>query len=782
VWAIIKMKKSITVSITLTVIALIGALSFIILAHQNQAESKDFEITDLKSTYKLGDLATVSVKYDGKKFDCYTPQIIVTNKTDPNQVLASTKAEQIKNGECPNSWYISFYPGFTYLNGQSVPTDHPQRYIATVTLGGQTIQKEFTVAPNPEQKFYTSIQINNLDKKYHTGDLLNFTISIRAHGVLDAGEEPQVQIQDVHGSTIWSSANGIVLCCPVELVEISRDIPLSRLGEPLIISTAGTYTVQATYQGKTIQEKFEVYLPNIDCKQASESTPDIKLKKYTWIAVSQIKQPFKADCLDAENIVPNTPKLAQAIRGADGCQDDIILCTIPKGVSMDMFVTDTDLVATDFEQYKMTLFNDDAQFLAKKLGISPQKETPYKVLKYNDKYYLLFFYTVDQSPDPEAVMEFDPPTSYIPVQLEKGHSINYTILVKTLSTFGKDKAEIDFTGGVWTTDSMLDVKLEPDHIELGERLQAKINMTVSAGKNARDGVYQTWVRGKTGDSYVGPWNHTIEFPNIQIGDSDWMIINPSGNGQGSMGGKSPPDWLRTEIRTDQDFYKNQNQTEIKVVLINTSDQKITLDNNRDLMVTISGPITNNAAKPIYGIRAYSYDSKNPIIVGPKSELVLARPFYWHQTKFSESIQYLHVESGIYTIESYFSGYSPNVFYSQKRIGIGLDADQSLLIIPKADSFRGITIKIPQNASIAESGTIKIDDVTITAGMPIRWKNEDIVMHSATAKPIHDVVEFDTDLIPPNQYSVPITITKPGQYEYYDVLHPWIQGKVIVKKK
>lgn len=775
------MKPSHYSIIALAGIVVVGALSFTIFgSYQNQSEPK-FEITDLKSTYKLGDLATVSVKYDGKKFDCYTPQIIVTNKTDPNQVLASTKAEQIKNGECPNSWYVSFYPGFTYLNGQSVPTDHPQQYVATVTLGGQTLQKEFTVTPNPEQNFYTDIQVNDLDRKYLIGEVLNFTISVRAHGVLDAGEEPHVQIQDARDSTIWSSANGISLCCPVELAEISRDIPLSRLGEPLIINTAGTYTVQVTYQGKTIQEKFEVYLPNIDCKRASESNPDIKLKKYTWIAVSQIKQPFKEDCIDVENIVPNTPKLAQAIRGADGCQDDTILCTIPKGVSMDMFVTDTDLVATDFEQYKMTLSNDDAQFLAKKLGISPQKETPYKVLKYHDKYYLLFFYTMDNSPDPEAVMEFDPPTSYIPVSLEKGQSINYSILVKTLSTFGKDKAEIDFTGGVWTTDSMVDVKLEPDHLELGERQQANITMTVSAGKNARDGVYQTWVRGKMGDSYVGPWN-TIEFPNIRIGDSDWMITNPSGNGQSSMGGKSPPDWLRTEIRTDQDFYKNQNQTEIKVVLINTSDQKITLDNNRDLMVTISGPIINNAVKSIYGIRAYSYDSKNPITIGPKSELVLARPFYWNQTKFSELTQYPHVESGIYTVESYFSGYSPSVFYSQKRIGIGLDADQSLLVIPKADSFRGMTIKIPQNTSIAEPGTIKIDDVTVTAGMPIRWKNEDVTMHSATAKPIHDVVEFDTDLIPPNQYSVPIIIAKPGQYEYYDVLHPWIQGKIIVKKK
>jgi plastocyanin len=771
------MKHSHYSLIALAGIAVVGISSFAMLGlHQNQSEPR-LEITDLRPTYVQGDLVTISVNYDGKKSGCQIPKIQIANKTNPSQIFVDYAGGY--HPDCPSRSQVEFYAGV--YDGK--PITHSQDFHVLVALGNVIIEKDIPVIYDPDEKFYTSIDFPDMEPTYPVNTAVNFTISLRGHGLFNAGLIPQVQILDQRGSTIWASFDHpVVTCCPRELSDLSRDFSLSNIGNPLIIKSAGTYTVQANYEATITQKSFEVVLPEIHCNDVPKFNTNITLRKYTWIAVSQIKQPFKEDCIDVENIIPRTPKLAYAMLGADGCQDDTILCTIPKGVSIDMFVTDTDLVATDFEQYKMTLSNDEAQSIAKKLGITSQKATPYKVLKYNDKYYLLFFYTMDESPNPEAVMEFDPPTSYIPVKLEKGQSINYTILVKMLSTFGKDKAQIDFTGGVWTADSMLDVKLEPSRLELGERQQSKINMTISADKDARDGVYQTWVRGKIGDSYVGPWNHIIEFPNIQIGNSDWMIINPSGDGQSSMGGKSPPDWLRTEIRTDQDFYKNKNQTEINVVLINTSDQQVTLDSNRDLMVTISGPVINNAVKPIYGIRAYSYDSKNQITLGPKSELILARPFYWNQTKFSESTQYSGAEPGIYAIESYFSGYSPSVFYSQKRIGIGLESDQSLLDIPKDDSFRGMTIKIPENASNAEPGTIQIDDVTVTAGTPIRWKNEDTTMHSATAKPVHDVVEFDTDLIPPNKYSIPIMITKPGKYDYYDVLHPWIQGKIIVKSK
>jgi len=38
---------------------------------------------------------------------------------------------------------------------------------------------------------------------------------------------------------------------------------------------------------------------------------------------------------------------------------------------------------------------------------------------------------------------------------------------------------------------------------MGERQQAHVNMIISASRDMRDGIYQTWISGKTGDSYVG---------------------------------------------------------------------------------------------------------------------------------------------------------------------------------------------------------------------------------------------------------------------------------------
>lgn len=689
-------KGTILIILSLSGIALIGTLFLLFTMQENLIE---FEITELKDKYKQGDMVTISVNYDGKKFDCHTPKILVTNKTNTNQIFAENNNEQIKNEECPNVWELSFYPGFDRKPFSQI--ESPQSYIATVSLGDKTLQKEFTVYPDPNRKFYTDIQINNLDRKYDIGNILNFTISVRGYGVLDAGQQPQVQIQDKYGSTIWNSREGIVLCCPVELTEISRDIPLSTLGEPVKIDLAGTYTIIASYNGKTTQKSFEVILPEKECGNIPEPATKIQLKKYTWIAVSQIRQQFNADCVIVDDLISNIPKLEQAMSGANGCYDGTIQCTIPKGVGVEISVLDSDVHASESDQYKLSLSDDEAKSIIKKIGITSQEA--HKILKHNDKYYLLFFYSEDHSPNSDVMMEFDTPIRYVPVKLEKGQSINYTITVKTLSTFGKQKAKIDFIAGNRALDSRLDVKIDPNHLELGEREQAKINMIISASKDVRNGVYQTWVHGKTGGSYIGPWDPSAEFPIIQIGNSEWIIINPDGHGGNSMGGKSPPEWLGFEIKTDQNFYKKQNQTEIKILLINKSDQKITLDNNRDLMITISGPLTDNSVKPIYGIRAYSFDTKTPIVLEPNSELVLARPFLWNQTTFSDSQQMPNAEPGIYIVESFFNGYASSVFYSQKRIGIGLNNTSSALLeIPSDDSFSGMTIKIPQNASTTRS--------------------------------------------------------------------------------
>lgn len=253
------MKKLYLIIIALVGIAAIGAFSFTLLhTQQNISEYNGFEIVDLKDSYMQGDLVTISVKYDGKKFDCHAPKIEVTNKTNSSQVFASDNQGRSKNGECPNSWWLSFYSGFTYVNGQFIPIEHSQSYIASVTLGGETIQKEFIVYPDPNHRFYTDIQISDLRNTYQSGIPIDFTVTVKGFGIFDVGPMPEVFVEDSNSNLIWSYQNHIVLCCPAELTELNKELQISRFEEPLIIEKPGTYTVHVTYDNKTSVKRFTV--------------------------------------------------------------------------------------------------------------------------------------------------------------------------------------------------------------------------------------------------------------------------------------------------------------------------------------------------------------------------------------------------------------------------------------------------------------------------------------------------------------------------------------------
>ena len=217
-----------------------------------------FEIVDLKDSYTQGDLTTISVKYDGKKFDCYAPKIEITNKTNPNQIIVSDDQGHIKSETCPDSWKLSFYSGFTYTDGQLVPIEHVQSYIASVTLGGKTAHREFTVHPDPNHRFYTEILVNDLKDTYRIGIPIDFTVAVKGFGLFDVGPMPEVVIEDSNNNTIWSYQNHIVLCCPSEVTEMNKELQISRFGEPLIIEKSGTYTVRVTYDHKTLVKKFTV--------------------------------------------------------------------------------------------------------------------------------------------------------------------------------------------------------------------------------------------------------------------------------------------------------------------------------------------------------------------------------------------------------------------------------------------------------------------------------------------------------------------------------------------
>lgn len=229
-----------------------------------------FEINDLVDSYGVGDTVRISVKYDGKAFDCKFPKILVTNATNSSQIMVDTGGEQ-NNIECPDYYFVEFFAGIEGFE----PITHAQSYLATVSLGGNTLQKKFNVHPDPSRRFYTDIQINDLKNTYTAGIPIDFTVTVKGFGVFDAGPMPEVFVEDSKRNLIWSYQNHIVLCCPVELEELNKELQISRFGGPLIIEKPDTYTVRVTYDHKIIEKRFTVIDPNSKNNDDSQYLLDI---------------------------------------------------------------------------------------------------------------------------------------------------------------------------------------------------------------------------------------------------------------------------------------------------------------------------------------------------------------------------------------------------------------------------------------------------------------------------------------------------------------------------
>lgn len=71
------------------------------------------------------------------------------------------------------------------------------------------------------------------------------------------------------------------------------------------------------------------------------------------------------------------------------------------------------------------------------------------------------------------------------------------------------------------------------------------------------------------------------------------------------------------------------------------------------------------------------------------------------------------------------------------------------------------------------------DVSVSVGDSLQWKNNDIMAHTATSI---SSLTFDTGLIAPHQTSKPIAFLKPTGAEGFDygcTPHPFMSGKIIV---
>ncbi len=82
--------------------------------------------------------------------------------------------------------------------------------------------------------------------------------------------------------------------------------------------------------------------------------------------------------------------------------------------------------------------------------------------------------------------------------------------------------------------------------------------------------------------------------------------------------------------------------------------------------------------------------------------------------------------------------------------------------------------IPVGAATKSDNWYEPQEVEITVGDTVIWKNEDGAIHTATA----DDGSFDSEFLFNNDTWIH-TFTKPGVYLYHCVPHPWMKGKVTV---
>lgn len=118
------------------------------------------------------------------------------------------------------------------------------------------------------------------------------------------------------------------------------------------------------------------------------------------------------------------------------------------------------------------------------------------------------------------------------------------------------------------------------------------------------------------------------------------------------------------------------------------------------------------------------------------------------------------------------------------IGVALGT----ITIPTTFADQDPTIVLNKEGS-AIPGCEETDDcfvpstVTINVGGEVVWKNIDTTYHSATSGIIRDGGPdgiFDSGLFPPGE-EFSHTFDVPGEYPYYCIVHPWMEGLVIVQE-
>ncbi len=411
---------------------------------------------------------------------------------------------------------------------------------------------------------------------------------------------------------------------------------------------------------------------NPTCNPApNSSNENIVLQQITWLSVIEIeKNQTKLDCTTVNSETFSTlPKIEHALSGADQCmQGKDGVCSFPSGIGL-MMVPPSDKIIPmeDNMDYRVSLTQDETNSLLNNVKLVLVGNLTVGDVKYNDKYYQIILWTGNKFNSPQVKAYFTPKIGFVPYDLEKGESVNYTITVQTLATFGVPaKVQLDPINRVH--DSGLDVKIVPDVLTIPERSNANATMTITAGPNAQNGTYYIGFLGKIPNGGFAGGINLDPCPCIRIGHSDWALSTAETPGYGGWGGKDPPKWLQVKTTTDKQVYHIGETVKIESFITNDSPNKITLDNGMRIFVNIYNQVNGTGAYRYFYETDAIYDGQQ-IILEPHSTIMIDRPFYWDQSDLrTESVTH-KVIPGDYRVDVSFGSYAGSVWDNDMPITI-----------------------------------------------------------------------------------------------------------------
>ena len=105
----------------------------------------------------------------------------------------------------------------------------------------------------------------------------------------------------------------------------------------------------------------------------------------------------------------------------------------------------------------------------------------------------------------------------------------------------------------------------------------------------------------------------------------------------------------------------------------------------------------------------------------------------------------------------------------------------IAIAPSAFADETVTNAPGSSTPGCEPNCFVPSTVTIEAGETVTWENTDTAAHTATGGSAADGPSgvFDSSLIMATQ-SYSFTFDTPGTYVYFCMVHPWMEGTVIVE--